>query len=557
MTHVRDELSENIDFARTASQLRASYTRINKNPQRLNFFDMNDYFVQHRSEVEKFAWLVFEYELIEQEYSMMSPEVSHGWIYNSGSQIYTELHKILGDISLNKRVIILSVLWNIVEKDLPYDALNCQTQSKKSWPELKDLAGNIESVLNHLIRVKSKANLNNLLRAIPDLDALRNNITALYENYHSAKKATNPKREAALTFIDFISSNCDLAYKNKYANLSPEEKKNNPEYIKSRNVYFGMMLLLLLQVQAEYKFNWLWSANHSVLFREALVAMGYTSLDEIPLEEKIEWLWALGNFLDETKLKSKEQQWQNRNLTDLEVTLTEVRILIADLEAEKTKPSFVGGLMKSGASTAVSYVFERAIVQYAVVPVISTAIAGAVAGPLGAGLSMAFSPLVTTFIMSMANKYIPSTANQLVSSLFGKISSKLGDGVAAASFALFAVSKDGLKNLLGFYQKHVDEKLDPELAIALLSLSDDMMSAQEKKRICKANGWPEPNRLFAAHPKVTINNAIVLLDNYQPDNSPKVTKSSAYVLMMFDGYKAETANHEEKLAVSASAGVKK
>jgi hypothetical protein len=93
------QLPETTDLAKVGPQLRDAYKRYYKNQQRLDFFDLNDYFFAIRAREEQIATLIFELELIEQTYRTMSPERRLGWFWNSGSEVYSELHKILGEVS--------------------------------------------------------------------------------------------------------------------------------------------------------------------------------------------------------------------------------------------------------------------------------------------------------------------------------------------------------------------------------------------------------------------------------------------------------------------------
>lgn len=551
MAIVRYQLPEKTNLQTLGATLRTNYTGTNQ--QRFDFFDVYDYFVANRSDEEQLAWLIFEFEFIDQQYSRMSPQLSKGWIWNSGSQVYTELHKHLGDINLHDRLILLTHLWQVVNEELPLEVITAQQREKKTWPSIEALSKEIHRVIQRLVQVRSRAELNLLMRTIPQLDALKKNIAALYENYHAEKsgKSTNSTREAALTLIEFTSKKCDEWYQDRYVSLSEEVKKENKTYKKVYHIHLGMLLFSLLQVKAEYRRVWPWSPYHSALFREALVAIGYTSLDEIDLEDQIKWLSAFGNFLtkitdiagDENKnviereeMKSVLEHWEKRGLGDLFVEKAIVHAWIGTLEAEKSRPSIFAKTAKSATASAVGYVFEQTVVQHAVVPAVTTTIGGLIAGPMGAGIAMACTPIVAAAINQMASQYVPLAVSKVVTTAIAQIEGRLGQAFAAAAFSLFAMSKEGLSRLCGFYKEVMKEELDVEWARSIVQLPDDIISIQEKQKICKVFGWklPEPIPTTPIARVYSNGMSITFFDNYDGRPASKSIDGAPTPLTLHD-----------------------
>jgi hypothetical protein len=548
MTITRYQIPEGTELATLSPKLKSAYTRYRPNQQRIDFFSLYEYFEKNATAEQQAALLIFELELIEQNYKTVAPDERKGWVYNTGSQVYTELHKCLGEVSVEERLIKINCLRRFVRDDLSFEAVG-----SKTWPTVNSLLDDINQVTRKIVQTKEKARINRLLHTMPDLIALKNNIKVIYDGYHSATSGRyfeNPKREGALSFIDFIATTSDDLYGTAYRDKSREENEKDAAYMESYNTHRGMILYSLLQIKDEY--NWVLSPQRSALFRECLAAAGFTGLDDISTEEKIDWLRALSKHIDEvrriksrTKTKDNKttydeliEQWKARKLPDLGSVKLAIEEKIYQFEEEKKQPSFVARTAKSATSAAAAYAFQRAaltyVTEYAIVPAATAALAGMVAGPVGMMVGGFVGPFIANRVGRMVSeKLIPAAVGNLCATLLDRIGCAMGDAAAAAAFALFSVSANGFQRLLGFYKEHINDNFDEEWVNTLLELPDDMVSAQDKQKIRKVRGLPEPQVVNTSGkmPKSTLHFPIKLFDNYQADNkAAPVNKAQSNLL---------------------------
>lgn len=540
MSQSRYQLPVTTDLSKVGPQIRAAYTRYNKNQQRLDFFDLYDILLSKASREEQISLLIFELELIEQTYKTMSPERRIGWFWSSGSEVYSELHKLLGEVSVDDRLIEINKLRRYVRDKLPFDAINCAT-----WPTTQALLNNIEQVESKLVKVKEKIKINKLLHTMPDLGALKNNISAISESYHASRggKSENSKRESTLAFIDFVATTSDEIYGTAYRDKKRDENEKDAAYRDAYNAHRGMILYALLQVQDEYN-GWLLSPHRSALFRECLIALGYSSLKEISHDERIEWLRALSTHLDTVRtikgrIRTKDnktayiellEKWQERKLHNLDAIKHDIEDKIFRFEEEKKQPSFIVSTAKSATSSLAAYGVQRAavgyITEYALIPAVTATLSGLVAGPVGVVVGGVVGPFVANRIGRLISEnLIPAAVGNIAATIIDRIASKMGEAAAAAAFALFSVSANGMQKLLGFYKEHLSEDFDEEWVNTLLDLPDSILSAQEKQKIRKVRGLPEPQSKLSdgPMPKIAFFGSIKMVDNYDAGQSSKST----------------------------------
>jgi len=536
MSKSRYQIPEGTDLVTLSPKLRKSYTRSKPNQQRLDFFSLYEYLEKNNlPDEQKVNLLIFEFELIDQNYKTVSPEESKGWIYNTGSQVYTELHKCVGEISVEERLIRINAFRRYALDHLPFEAVKSET-----WPCIEKLNANIDEVVRKIVQVKEKARINKLLHTMPDLVALKNNIKGIYDGYTTAissRNFENNKRTSSLAFIGFISTTSDELYGTAYRDKSREENEKDAAYMEAYNVHRGMILYSLLQIRDEYR---VLSPNRSALFRECLAAAGYTNIEEITVDERIDWLRSLSKHLDEvrrikTRLKGDAnkngyeeliEQWKDRKLPDLNIMKHDIEDRIFALEEKKKQPSFVVGTAKSATSSVAAYAFQRValgyITEYALIPAATASIAGIAAGPVGMVIGGFVGPFIANRIGRLVTeKIIPTAFGNLCVTLLDRIGSAMGDAAAAAAFALFSVSANGFQRLLGFYKEHIGDNFDKDWALTLLELPDDMVAVLDKQKIRKIYGLPEPvtNLPVGKMPKSTLFAPINLYDDYEVETN--------------------------------------
>lgn len=521
MSKGRFTLPETTNFNEIGIELRANYTHAN--PQRLSFLDLYDKLTSS----EQAELLVFEFEFIEQTYKYLSAE---------RSQMYALLHKILGEISLDDRLIELNRLRRYANEKLTDEMVKCVT-----WPTRAAFIKVIDSTIQYLVQVKEKARINRLLHTKPDLIALKNNIKEHEQSYKQSLTgrmfSPNPQREAASTYVDFFSETCDEIYGIDYIKKTRDENQKDPNYTKNYQRHVGIYLFALLQINNECTFF----SPKSRWFRDGLVAIGYTSVDDIPVDEKILWLNRARKHLEKVKIiysakpgktegmnayQELIEEWQsNRKLPNLDDLHFKIGEVLHGLEKTQHEPSLMVGTAKSAtaavASRAIEAVAIRYITAYALVPAATTAIAGLIAGPVGAAIGAFVGPFIGQQISyQVSERLIPWAVGNLSSTLIERIGGKLGDGAAAAAFAIFTTG--GLAHLKGFYDKNISDKFDDDFVMVLLDLPE--VSKDDKKKIRKIWGVPDPDLPKTASVAPSFH-SLRFFDNYDADKQREQTSA--------------------------------
>jgi hypothetical protein len=485
-----------------ADELRLSYKKSKgENPQRLSFITLYDRLVKHMSldlpeKMTKvlIGALVFEMEIIEKEYKGSSAGVSKGWVYNSGSQLYTDIVRLLGvtpenQLSDDERMIHLFKFYEYVQKILPDSCVD-----QLIW---KSKIGLQDAVKAQLKRVKQREfkKIDALVHGTPNLTAIRKNVGKIYVDYQKAVSSRwfqNKKRTSLLVFIDFIDQTCRDLYDKDFSGKETTEQEKDINYMQAFNTRMGLIMFVLTNISNEYA---VLSPERSILFQRCLKTVNAKHLSRIEYESKITWLRALSTHLSNIKsLKDYYQKtlktWEPQGLVNIENIHSLIETELTILDAEKNRPSRSVEYLGTATSYAAQYGLAFAATKYAAnmalfaIPRLATIAATAAMGPVGLVVYGAAGTIITTQIGRLVKDHLVPVA---VAGLYAKILEKIGDAIGGATanvvVSAFSVSAKGISHLIGLYRQKSHDDFIQEWIDTLLGMPSDLISDAQKDQI--------------------------------------------------------------------------
>lgn len=481
-----------------------------ENPQRLDFIRLYEKLVNNlKLDTPENAIkvllgaLIYEMEIIEKEYKGSSPEIRKGWVYNTGSQLYTDIIQALGiskDNILNddERLIHLFRFYHYIEKIAPEnfaDDLLCKTKAM--------LLNNIKVILKR-VKQREFKKIDLLVHGAPNLTALKKNISQIYVNYQQAVSSRwfqNKKRNSALVFIDFIEHTCNDLYGKDIPEKNQTEESKDIAYLQAYNTRMGMIVFALTTINNEYT---VLSAERSVLFQKCLKTINTKGLDKLEIDKKITWLRALSTHLSNIKSmkeyhQSLKSSWEAQGLGNLDHLQKHIDNELMILETEKSRPSraleYLGGATSYAAQYGIGYAATKylANVTLYTIPKLGLWAAAAATGPVGLVFYGAAGTIISTQLgRFVKDKIVPAAVAGLYAKLLEKIGEAVGNATAGVVVSAFSVSAKGISHLIGLYRQHAHDSFVQEWVDTLLGLPDDIMSRDEKDQIRQVLGIEQP-----------------------------------------------------------------
>ncbi|VVC77296.1 hypothetical protein AQUSIP_26230 [Aquicella siphonis] len=502
------------DLRAIAEHLKKSYQ--GTNPHRLSFIALYDQLVEQTAKGTHLpeniiniliGALVFEMAYIKyDEYHGASPKKNVGWIWSSGSELYTlikeklHINKKDNKLSYEERLFYLNEFYKYIDKVYPDSALQELKQHKKLtdnrktlvWPTKAVLSEQIHKSLEPVLK-KNSDNLYNLVHGVPLLNALLKNLKKLEDEYSAnSSNPKNPKRLETVNFIKFILQS--------YHGTDPSAI--------SWHACVGAVLVALLRIENEYK---VFSPTRSALFRECLQALNQESMKKITIDDKIKWLRSLSAhlvsvsdnpehyaaILKQVCADTKNQKLDTAVLSE-QIKKFQARIesYLVELEAAKKAPSNTRYAISTGTSYFVQYAAGPVAIQAAKNTIIGGLSIGGffAAGPVGSAIFGAAGALLMSGLGRLVTEGIVNAATaNLFAWVLGRIGDSVGDATATVVTYPFSATPKGLTDMR-MKLKPEDDQAFVRMVNTLLEL--DTVSDNDKLHMRKVLGLEEGEKLL-------------------------------------------------------------
>lgn len=445
----------------------------------------------------------FVLEQIKSTYKHLSPTKSHGFLYSTGSELYTKLEFELnryGCFSDAEKLIALSHFYEFLKS-------KSENEIKTIFHKKKQILLNEAHFLLKRICRRERKRIEMFTHGLPKLEALQSKIKKLIPEYKEATSLrwfSNYKRTRLVDFINFINDTIEI-YKADSLLLTKElkikledcedkaianqlvEKLKDERYIHEYNVSFGLNLFVLNRIEREY--NCL-SPERSMLFQRLKEALN-KNLKDLTHEEKDTWLRGLSVHLKmiqkETKLYGATlEKWKAKGIR-LDEFSTKIDEYI--LEEGKVKDaSKMEQLAKSAtnysAQVGASFAITEAVSRYAL-PAIGSAVVGGTLGPIGVVIYGAAGTILMTQVGRLVtDNLIPPFIAYLYTWISIKIGSAIANTVVGTTTLTYTFTKKGWQKLMGHPAlTNEDRECITEWVNTLLILPNDIISAEDKEQI--------------------------------------------------------------------------
>lgn len=454
--------------------------------------------INHKFDELKAALLIFlEENISRKEYRGHSSKRRKGYVYTSGSDLSKIIEEKLAVSSDNvlrdeERFIYLSDLYYYIKDHIHYEELN-----HPIWKSKQNLLNDICLAMSQ-VKKRDEERVRLLTHGAPKLNMLLNYIEELHETYNEACKLrlfTNSNRKNLLKFVQFISKACESSF-----NI---EKGGDDNYEETYKAILGLLLLGIMQINAEYKYFFSPQGGYlnkgSELFKSLIKLLNVEDLNEIPYDDRIEWFRALTNKISNVKkaeMQELRMEWlkeiaepsgdatplQKLDEKILKKTASfqeKIDFYVNQLQREKRQSSFPARCLAKGISFGAQYGIGCALASQ-VMPLLGGVAAGVLGGPVGVVVYAAAG----TVLMTKLSGIIPGPVSWAYGWVLDKIGTAIGDTTVNVVKYTFSVGKNGLQMLLGhpglkpedreFMQRYID---------AILNAPVRVVSEEEKSQL--------------------------------------------------------------------------
>ncbi len=451
-------------------------------------------------------------ESIGQEYHLHSPEFKNGYIYNSGSPLYSTLAKILklhasNQVTTRERLIYLNKFYQFIEKNRD----RVDEQLKDDNLNHAQLLINVRSMLIKQLNLLTNT-IAKTVNAIPTEKAITAHMEKLPENYNQKKAKAHSQSWFGVRNNRNRIFLAQLAQAVSTIKCHEEEDLPPNVFARSQRIKMGALLYITSSIANEY---YLRSPNNSVLYTECRNLLNASNEDNLDETQRLACLTAFKSYIEDhtargaiedfglTHFKSREQLNTDKTLHKRDVNLLE-NIDPALENIAKQIESMQESLNKSILSQwpltttfATIGMILGAVPGYGVGSTFRLELSegssysksiGQGVGRLAtvyfgrASLRGYFTFLVSDFI-------IDSTLSRAFAKVFEVVGMAAGGVVGGAVGFTFELTYKGLREVciryLDFYDHHPDQmrNADAELIRCLLELPPELFSLENQNRI--------------------------------------------------------------------------
>ncbi len=424
--------------------------------------------------------VLFELALIKKEYRGVSPRLSKGRLYNTGSWLYSELETML----------------NINEENTPDDAERLIHVFKfyeaiEAMPDNEvatlgyDKASLLSAINERLKKIKKRETneIELLVYGTPKTDALIRKIRALMTQYETTTQSSffgNSSRLSLVKFILFISQSCEKNY--NYPKIDREDNQQECAYLQMCNVLLGVIVYGLLKIQQEYKLR---TPENSELYKLLLQAFNTKNLESIPHQKRVFYLKALSNHLEQIKGSHKDRSREiSKRQLEIDTFMVAQEKLCATPSRSVNYFSTATGYV---AQYGIGYALTQFTNTFALPAIVGTVVGGVsgLTGPLGLVIYGATGAIMMTQLGRLVkDRVIPSAAASIFAWALSRIGKTVAHKTAAVATYTFVADRPGFRALLNDKAiKPEDREFIMEWINTLLKLPDNIMSDEEKSHI--------------------------------------------------------------------------
>lgn len=447
---------------------------------------------------------IFCLEMINQEYYLHSPELKKGYIYDSGSPLYSFITKGLNISAENPlmprdKLIFLTKFHQFITRH------SAELETLQPTPiVIKELQLKIEKLLENCLSILT-THIANIVNAVPTEKSISAHMEKLPDNYKERKekaKSTswfsffneeNPKRIVLAQLAQLIST----------IKCEDESLLSDDEMTRSQRIKLGMLLFITKSLSNEC---WFFSPK-SDLYDESKNILNSTIKDNLSPQQTLACLSAFRNLISAPEERSKLEQaareyFKEKNLLkNIDIELNKICEEVSKMEkaidlgnsnwpATKMLGSagvLLGAAPGYGLGTALGYtVGETENTQLA-----KSAVGSAVTS---VGKAFFLSNSIGYFSFYMGDFLIKSTLTRAFAKLFELAGMAMVGGAGVLIGVTIDLSYLGLRAACNHFLNYCKENptlmrnADQELINCLLDLPSHLFSEEKHHKITYAQG---------------------------------------------------------------------
>lgn len=450
---------------------------------------------------------IYYLEIISQEYHFHSPELKKGYIYDSGSPLYSFIAKALNITEKNKLTARDKFIFLIkFNQFITQKSSELETQLKPVSGNIIELQNKIKKMLNNLLYILTN-DIAIIVNAVPTEKAVTKHMHDLSDDYQ-LEKATQGNGWYSYFFPADKSHAMLTQLAQLISNIQCEDESLLPVNVmtRSQRIKMGLLKYISKKVEKEY---WIRSATNSVLYRKNKKILNSHSVENLNPSQTLACLSAFHSFINSNDERAKlekaarEHFKENNLLENIDAVLNLLCNHLIEMEKElenatstnwpATKTMSAMGMILGAAP---SYGFGT-IIGNTVSDTQASLHAKTAVGAAASNIATAvfqFSPSASYFSFVMGDFLIRSTLTRAFAKLFEFVGMAVG-GVAGGLIGFtFDLTYKGLREVCKRLLNYCDENpiqmrnADREFIQCLLELPPDIFSDEKQNQILYTQG---------------------------------------------------------------------
>lgn len=442
---------------------------------------------------------IYFLEMISQEYYVHSPEFKEGYIYNSGSPLYSFIAKGLNVTAENPltpedKLIFLN------------DFYQFTTENADQLEILPTLQTNIKNMLTNLIYALT-AHIANIVNAVPTEKAITVHMDQLPEEYQQQKVA-----QSNSWFSYFIKPNENRILFTQLAKLISkiecEDETHLPPNVlaRSQRIKMGLLKFIAITIENEY---WIRSAYNSKLYSECKKVLNAYSVENLDASQTIACFAAFRSFINSYEERQKleraaRQHFKKDNVLEniddiLDSMSRQLEVMIKKLTAatHSNWPATqamanIGMIVGSVPGYALGNVLSYALSQ-SEIPRQAKTVVGTTAANIATAVFQSTSAGYFSFVMG--DFLIKSILSRALAKLLETIGKTVGGAIGGAigyvffdlTYECFLAIGSRFLNYCDAHPKQIRDA-DRRFVKCLLTLPRDLFSQDKQMQIRYAEG---------------------------------------------------------------------
>lgn len=429
------------------------------------------------------------------------------------STLYMEIKPRLAHFTMEEKFCLLKDFYNylVAHQD------SCLVHNLY-WVDMEKLIKEVGRIVMYVMYTKLEIPLKHLLEDPPDpisTERLLNDVLIKYRALLKARNGlfygyglwSNSSWTDLLEFCELINSDIQRIYSNAHEALSVVR-------LEADLIRQGLLCLIILEINGG---QWVFSAQPiriagqklkgSDFYELAMIAINHFHLT---VEQVILRLESLEHFVRDVT-KQIQNHPQASLIAKYEIQLNKH---LQGKRKERDEPSFsqycLKTLISKGAQYGIAFAASKGLIVLAkkvILPKLQSTLANSVcssvigpAGPVAYAIFGSVNLLIGDQVSQMVSEQIiPAAMATLYSKVLDMIGTAIAGSVAGVIVIGFNTSKEGLRNLLGFYNEIAVDVADKErmrkLAKSCLDLPEHIFSQSKKDILLQYRDLEEPKKL--------------------------------------------------------------